>query len=77
VDTLILDHHLLRSAEGEKWLASLCAAAGKQVLCAADYMGTALHMEYCLPSTYKFYTHRIVLTYFWFTESKTGIQEYW
>jgi hypothetical protein len=40
VDTLILDHHLLRSAEGERWLAALCAAAGKQVLCAADYMGT-------------------------------------
>ncbi|MFW6387447.1 MAG: MBL fold metallo-hydrolase [Thermodesulfobacteriota bacterium] len=40
VDTLILDHHLLRSAEGERWLASLCAAAGKRVLCAADYMGT-------------------------------------
>lgn len=40
VDTLILDHHLLRSAEGERWLASLSAAAGKQVMCAADYMGT-------------------------------------
>jgi hypothetical protein len=40
VDILILDHHLLRSAEGEGWLASLSVAAGKQVLCAADYMGT-------------------------------------
>lgn len=39
VETLILDHHLLRAVEGERWLASLSTAAGKRILCAADYMG--------------------------------------
>ena len=41
VDTLILDHHLLRSFSGYRWLKELGKAAGKEnrVLCAAEYMG--------------------------------------
>lgn len=39
VDTLILDHHLMRDAQGPAWLAALSAKAGKQVYCAADFLG--------------------------------------
>ena len=46
VDTLILDHHLMRSKEGEKWLdwvsslhGSLDPCLHHKVICAADFMG--------------------------------------
>jgi predicted metallo-beta-lactamase superfamily hydrolase len=39
IDTLILDHHLLRSEEGLSWLERLSLEAGRPVLCAADFMG--------------------------------------
>jgi predicted metallo-beta-lactamase superfamily hydrolase len=39
VDVLILDHHLMRDQQGPAWLEALSAEAGKQVYCAADYMG--------------------------------------
>jgi predicted metallo-beta-lactamase superfamily hydrolase len=39
VETVILDHHLMRSEEGAVWLDRLSATAGKRVYCAADYMG--------------------------------------
>jgi predicted metallo-beta-lactamase superfamily hydrolase len=39
VDTLVLDHHLMRSVEGLTWLEALSSEVGKQVLCAADFMG--------------------------------------
>ena len=38
VNTLILDHHLMRSQAGEAWLGELSQAAGRQVYCAADFM---------------------------------------
>jgi hypothetical protein len=38
VDTLILDHHLLRCEEGLGWLARLSSETGRRVLCAADFM---------------------------------------
>jgi hypothetical protein len=38
VKILILDHHLLRSEAGLRWLERLAFATGKSVLCAADYM---------------------------------------
>jgi len=38
VNTLILDHHLMRSQAGEAWLSELSQAAGRQVYCAADFM---------------------------------------
>ena len=39
VDILILDHHLMRDQQGPAWLAALSAKAGKQLYCAADFMG--------------------------------------
>jgi len=39
VDTLILDHHLLRSEEGLFWLEQLSEETGHRVICAADFMG--------------------------------------
>jgi predicted metallo-beta-lactamase superfamily hydrolase len=39
VDTLILDHHLLRCEEGLSWLDRLSSETGRQVVCAADFMG--------------------------------------
>ena len=38
VETLILDHHLLRDQQGVKWLNALSTAAGKKIYCAADFM---------------------------------------
>jgi predicted metallo-beta-lactamase superfamily hydrolase len=39
VDTLILDHHLMRSKKGERWLAHVSSLTGHNVICAADFMG--------------------------------------
>jgi len=38
VDTLILDHHLLRCEEGLSWLSRLSSETGHRVICAADFM---------------------------------------
>ena len=38
VETLIIDHHLLRSEQGLKWLDEISQAAGKNIYCAADFM---------------------------------------
>ena len=39
VDTLILDHHLLRCEAGLAWLDRLSSQTGHDVICAADFMG--------------------------------------
>ncbi len=39
VETLILDHHLMRDHQGPAWLEDLSAKVGRQVYCAADFMG--------------------------------------
>lgn len=39
VDAVVLDHHLMRSREGEEWLDAVSKAAGRRAYCAADYMG--------------------------------------
>jgi predicted metallo-beta-lactamase superfamily hydrolase len=39
VDTLILDHHLLRSFEGYEWLKELAGKVETSVLSAAEFMG--------------------------------------
>jgi predicted metallo-beta-lactamase superfamily hydrolase len=39
IDTVILDHHLMRSEEGAVWLDRLSATVGRKVYCAADFMG--------------------------------------
>ncbi len=38
VDTLILDHHLMRSYEGIRWLKRLSSERGRKVMCGADFM---------------------------------------
>jgi predicted metallo-beta-lactamase superfamily hydrolase len=38
VDTLIVDHHLLRAETGLRWLDQLASTTGRRVLCAADFM---------------------------------------
>jgi len=38
VDTLILDHHLMRSYEGIRWLKCLSSKTGRKVICGADFM---------------------------------------
>jgi predicted metallo-beta-lactamase superfamily hydrolase len=39
VNTLVLDHHLLRCEEGLSWLDRLSAESGHRVICAADFVG--------------------------------------
>ncbi|MCD6359042.1 MAG: MBL fold metallo-hydrolase [Dehalococcoidia bacterium] len=39
VDVLILDHHLMRSREGEQWLDNVSSLTAHNILCAADFMG--------------------------------------
>jgi len=39
VDTLILDHHLLRSEQGYQWLEKLSECSDNRVTCAASFMG--------------------------------------
>jgi len=38
IDTLILDHHLLRSRKGEQWLDHVSHLSGHKIICAADFM---------------------------------------
>ena len=38
INTLILDHHMMRSEDGVVWLKRLSAETGKTVFCAADFM---------------------------------------
>ncbi|MDD5523898.1 MAG: hypothetical protein PHV90_01515 [Smithella sp.] len=46
IDTLIIDHHLLRSEEGIAWLGKLKRAARHKIYCAADFMErTPLFLE--------------------------------
>ncbi len=39
VDTLILDHHLMRSRKGEEWLDYTSSLSNHRIVCAADFMG--------------------------------------
>lgn len=38
IPLLILDHHLMRSYDGVKWLKDLSSAIGNKVICGADFM---------------------------------------
>ena len=38
VDLLILDHHLMRSRSGERWLDHVSSLTRRRVICAADFM---------------------------------------
>ncbi len=44
VQTLILDHHLLRCEEGLKWIGALAELSGNRVMCAADFMNLKRHL---------------------------------
>lgn len=39
VDTLIIDHHLMRDEQGPAWLEELSVKSGTKVYCSADFMG--------------------------------------
>jgi len=39
VDTLIIDHHLLRSHAGVAWLEKLSSHTGRNIVCGADFVG--------------------------------------
>lgn len=39
IDVVILEHHLMRSAQGAIWLDKLTRTVGRKVYCAADFMG--------------------------------------
>jgi len=39
VETLILDHHLMRDENGAEWLDKLSLKTGNRVVCGADFMG--------------------------------------
>ena len=39
VETVILDHHLLRCEEGLSWLDRLSSQSDSRVICAADFIG--------------------------------------
>jgi uncharacterized protein len=39
IGVVILEHHLMRSTEGAIWLDRLARTVGKEVYCAADFMG--------------------------------------
>jgi len=39
IDRLILDHHLMRSEEGERWLDRVSSLTEHKLICAADFMG--------------------------------------
>ncbi|MCK5764006.1 MAG: hypothetical protein KAH05_07795, partial [Clostridiales bacterium] len=39
VETLILDHHLMRDENGVEWLDKLSLETGNKVICGADFMG--------------------------------------
>ncbi|MEA3485846.1 MAG: hypothetical protein U9R03_03960 [Candidatus Aerophobetes bacterium] len=44
VNTLILDHHLLRCKRGLSWLDHLSSESGHRVICAADFMRRPRHL---------------------------------
>jgi predicted metallo-beta-lactamase superfamily hydrolase len=44
VDRLIIDHHLLRSATGLKWLERLIEESRGRVVAAADWQGRVLQL---------------------------------
>lgn len=60
VHVVILDHHVMRNAQGVEWLNKVSAAVGKRVYCVADFMGrpkrllemkrTQLYAEMPVPS---------------------------
>ena len=44
IDTLILDHHLMRSKKGEQWLDYVSSLTKDKVICAADFTGSSRNL---------------------------------
>ena len=76
VDTLILDHHLMRSHEGLHWLDRLLSESGRRVLCAADFMGTSRRL---LEAERKTLYDKIPVPLGWhqdYAEGKAGTEDF-
>lgn len=76
VDTLILDHHLLRSFEGYSWLKELAGKVETRVLCAAEFMGKTPDL---LEAQRKNLYEKIPVPSGWheaYSKGKAGFEEY-
>ena len=76
VDTLILDHHLLRSFEGYRWLKELAETVDNRVLCAAEFMGKEPEL---LEAQRKTLYERMPVSPGWheaYLKGKAGFEEY-
>jgi len=76
VDTLILDHHLLRAFEGYNWLKMLAGTVETRVLCAAEFMGKTPEL---LEAQRKALYEKMPVPSGWhaaYTEGKAGFGKY-
>ena len=76
VDTLILDHHLLRSLEGYRWLKKLAEKVENTVLCAAEFMGKKPEL---LEAQRKILYEKLPVPRGWheaYAKGETGFEEY-
>lgn len=76
VDTLILDHHLLRSLEGYRWLKELSGKVENKVLCAAEFMGKEPEL---LEAQRKILYEKLPVSRGWheaYAKGETGFEEY-
>ncbi|AKB74959.1 hypothetical protein MSLAZ_1698 [Methanosarcina lacustris Z-7289] len=76
VDTLILDHHLLRSLEGYRWLKKLAGKVENTVLCAAEFMGKKPEL---LEARRKILYEKFPVPRGWheaYAKGETGLDEY-
>lgn len=76
VDTLILDHHLLRSLEGYRWLKKLAEEVENTVLCAAEFMGKKPEL---LEAQRKILYEKLPVPRGWheaYAKGETGFEEY-
>lgn len=76
VDTLILDHHLLRSFEGYRWLKEIAEKVENKVLCAAEFMGKEPEL---LEAQRKILYDKMPVTGGWheaYARGETGFEEY-
>ncbi len=76
VETLILDHHLLRSFEGYTWLKELAEKVENRVLCAAEFMGKKPEL---LEAQRKILYEKLPVPSGWheaYANGKAGFEEY-
>ena len=76
VDTLILDHHLLRSLEGYRWLKKLAGKVENTVLCAAEFMDKKPEL---LEARRKILYEKLPVPRGWheaYAKGETGFEEY-